>query len=494
MMAFCSFAVSYLLALKLGVFAPVTLKGRIWTPPRALTCDQGYAFSTQVSFCAAEIDRGCAEQPSGVRRIAAGAHSEQSPDRRMFYSAAASNAPIAAFPEARSDDLSCASLQSDIGSRRPICYGADPKGLRDSTAAFSEMFAKMGSRGGTVFIGNDIYYVGDLTIPANVNLECGQPYADPGVIHRSGILSNPYGWAGQIRTRAGTTITGSNGGRIAKCLIIHENLPLPATSAATAAAVKTAFADTAISIDAASFELDHVAVFGYETALRSTNSGGRNISNRIRVIHSLFDNSNGLNIGSSGDPSEIVGNHFFPFLTMLGSAASADQRSGTAISLSNQDTSTQISGNLAFGYESCIVITAGSSIDVSHNRCENFAGRGIIGLALNGQYLRASHNVILGFLTAALLDATGNPIGNDTNTLDHNTIIAATTCINLKAGYGIITGNIVQSCVTGLKIESAATGGIISANRFVSTTTPLSSDSLARLPAFKFDLNDGLAP
>lgn len=499
--------VSCSLALNTGAFAQAALKGEIWIPAHAPTCDHATASqpSAQASRDTGDggVDHGCAEQLSVTHTIATGPHSEQSDaPPKQLYDIPRINSFIAAFHEARSDNppdstarmVSCAHLQDDIGWRRPICYGADPTGLTDSTAAFSAMFAATGSGGGTIFIGNDIYYVGNLTIPANVSLECGQSYGDPGIIHRSGIFSNPYRWGGQIRTRAGTTITGSNGGRISKCLIIHENLPLPATNATTAAAVKAAFADTAISLDGASFELDHVAVFGYETALRSTNSGGHNLSNRVRVIHSLFDNSNGLNIGSSGDPNDVVGNHFFPFLTMLDSAASADQRSGTAVLLSNQDTSTRINSNLAFGYENCIVVAAGSAIDVFHNHCENFAGGGAIGLALNGQYLRASHNVILGFAAAAQLDAAGYSVGNDTNTLDHNTIIAATTCINLKAGYGIITGNILQGCATGLKTESGATGGIISDNRFVSTTTPWSNNSLASASAFVFGPNDGLSP
>ena len=369
----------------------------------------------------------------------------------------------------------------------PLDYsGADATCAADSTVAVMSALAALRA-GGILDIGRNCFLIGNITIPANVQMRGTLGMADPYLSAASGLTTSPYAWPSQLRTLPGTTITVSNGARITGLLLIPQRLGiLPATNASQADALVAAFAGTAITGNHASAEIDHNAILGYAQAINLDNTGGVALSNKANIHENMIDATNGVRYANSGDRGEIAHNHIFPFLTMAvpgvspGRDNTAMQRRGKCIFIDGPDTASTVFGNLCFGYTYGGYSSGSSAVMWLRNHFENLGGsEADTGMFLVGDYTDVAYNFVLGYKTGIYVARVTARPAFDNFKLSDNTIAVATCAIHQASGYVIGSDNLLQSTTLGVLADNAATGGLYRGNRMVGVAKGFSISSTA---------------
>jgi hypothetical protein len=139
-----------------------------------------------------------------------------------------------------------------------VAFGADPTGARDSTAAINTCLAAQGPMSTCFLTGRMLNNSGNITIPANTTLSCGDSFADT-------VTGSTWNTHPALLLSSGVTITsGGPGATIKNCLILLSGMTFPAPNA-------SAFAGLAIS-DAGngSLTVEDTIVVGFDSCIRIT--------------------------------------------------------------------------------------------------------------------------------------------------------------------------------------------------------------------------------
>lgn len=373
--------------------------------------------------------------------------------------------------------------------KTPFDYGCAADGVIDDTANFQRALNAAG--GGILYLPQvtpsgtqAIYRIGNVTIPDFTSIVGSIPHSDI-VSNRGGInvFANPYTLNGIIRPVAGTTITLGQGTSVRDCLVVHENLSLPATTDAQATILLSQFADIAFTANSVSFSVENVGIYGFTRAIYSP------ASQRVYVRHVIGDCTNGITVYGSGDVCHISQCHFWPFLTACVSGVSATNlaRGGTSYDFGLLDDWTTVMDCFSFGYAYAYASIDASNIafircqaDGPSTSLDQQAFR-IVQTGLNLQRYTVIDNCFApSHATGVFYDSTGSPLGQNTIRIN-NSFFAGLVGLDLVAGAAIIEGNEFQGETTGINIQSGFGAANIIGNQFVNVAAPISINNNATL-------------
>jgi hypothetical protein len=147
-------------------------------------------------------------------------------------------------------------------------YGADPTGAADSTAAFQACLNAVGSGNTCSAAGGKFKILGNLAIPANTTLSCGQsfPDADPSSLDNLPAI---------MLDSAHTISAGGWSAWIKNCLIYRNGMTFPAPNSSAFAGVALADAGNA------NFTVTDCIIVGFDTAIYFT--AGRPYVRRVHA-------------------------------------------------------------------------------------------------------------------------------------------------------------------------------------------------------------------
>lgn len=197
--------------------------------------------------------------------------------------------------------------------------GAVGDGVTDDRAALAAALAAMPATGGVLYLGRGqkVRIASNLTIPANVTLDCQQV---PG--YASSLGGTSLNVLGGIRRDSTATITMSSGSRIVRCPLLQYGLTFPVQTPA-------AYAGTAVTWDGGDVMdawLEDVLIVG--AALCVDHSAG---GDRFHMINVECDGVAGYKIGPSFDTSEMRQVRNWPWGTQNwnGGGSPTNARTGT---------------------------------------------------------------------------------------------------------------------------------------------------------------------
>jgi hypothetical protein len=195
-------------------------------------------------------------------------------------------------------------------------YGADATGATDSTTAFTNAMAGLGTAGGIVYFRGAFLIDNNLTIPDNVMLVGYE--LNPG--QRTDGNYAPTNFASTLIVNTTKTITHNNRCGVRNCLIIAKVLsplgayPMPFANATVAQNAVNAFAGTLFTPAATTcdFRLEDVLCLGFATLYDGT---GATSLNRPFFRRVYGDCTSGIKVANVFDIGRAESCEMWPFTT-----------------------------------------------------------------------------------------------------------------------------------------------------------------------------------
>lgn len=371
-------------------------------------------------------------------------------------------------------------------------FGGDPTAATDSTNAFLNAAASLGSNGGTVRFKGWYLINSAMTIPDNVMLvgdgingaaSAYTPFTS--AAFPSALVLNPSG---------GLTLGNRNG--VSNALLINQILApggsyaLPFANATVATNALAAFSGTAITqgSHAVDERMDNLMIVGFNQCV-NLNTGSTN--SRPFLSHIYGDCTNGIAVSNVADIGRVEDAHFYPFTTgnQTWSTAALLLRGGTAYYTGVN--STWMKWQDAFEYGWAIGHQVSGSADIRCIACGADSPTGTAQSNIGFQYTGGVYNAYCIGCTATGQGASGFQINvTPTNNASSVTLISPVSHGNNSAsgyvdvqqgGYSIVGGFFADNSSTGqIQIESGAGNGSVIGSIFANGgTAPIYGNATA---------------
>lgn len=335
-------------------------------------------------------------------------------------------------------------------------FGADPAGIIDSTAAFTNAMAALPHGGKIKLAGR--YLIGtNITVPVGVSLEgdcllSGSPGYDFGASFMA--LK-----CGIVMIASSATINMSAGSGLASVIIYRAGMTFPAANSAL-------FAGTAITAAGDDVSVSRVMVMGFNTGFKSLHF------QRTRIEYFYGDNNNGIEIGDSTDIAYINNAHQWPFATIAsGGALSNHIRPGVAYHIHDTADWAKISDSFSWGYGRGVRINNANSVTLIGVGTDNaFAVSPQHAASIGIEILGASHDTrLIGCQTAAQATAgvfVNTDAGAITTISGHNIWGGSDHGILVYSGDIVVSGSVMRGIKNGISETNSESRITVTGNKF----------------------------
>lgn len=356
-------------------------------------------------------------------------------------------------------------------------FGADPTGATDSTTAFVNAAAALGTNGGTINFHGWFLLNSGLSIPDNVRLRGDWI---PGAITNGNFVVSTVTSALIVNPTYGIKLGNRDG--VEDALIITTALApggscaLPFANATVAASCVSAFSGTAFAPNASSgtfndHRLENLLVLGFNYTYLGGSTSPAQVLSRPVFRRIYGDTTNGISVQNVGDTGRAEDLHFWPFTTVdLANAGNTSlfYRTGTAFYTGPASTWMKWDDADEFGYAFGHVVNGSNNVHQTHCGADSTGSNTSVGFLYQGSisFTECDHCTITGqgdtgFRLAATTGAgyTGilltSPIANGNNSTNGYIDIQSG---NYAISNGLFTDN---SSVGHIKLESGAGAGAI---------------------------------
>lgn len=302
-----------------------------------------------------------------------------------------------------------------------------------------------------------VSFYGVLTVTSSVTVPRGTTLK--GSSQRPGeILGN---WDYEDRTSLIlldplATITLDDNATIRDCTILNSDLSgqMPIPNEATALALISSFAGTAITVSGPDTRVSNTLILGFEFAVYSDGW------ERVRCDFVRGDCTNGIHILTCYDISHITDCHFWPFITVHQPATlptSTYTRSGSAYKFSDVADWCKISDSFSYGYYRGVIVTNANNVTVENVGCDNKTiadTEETIGFLVNGT---SKETKLIGCQTANQEHGyyVDTSAGVTTTIMNCDAWVTETSGVLIVAGDVTINGGNIRTGVNGILINNA---------------------------------------
>lgn len=263
-----------------------------------------------------------------------------------------------------------------------------------------------------------------------------------------------------------------SGTSLSHALLIPKGMTLRFPDEAAAIAGLASFAGTAVTARGAGVYFHDSTVWGFNLAFSSTSL------ERPRIERIKGDCNNGIYISRCFDIADVSNCHFWPWLTThRGFNSNLGKRPGAAYKFYDVGDWNRLTRNFSFGYERGFVIDSCDNVELINCGADHIAALDnttSVGFEITG----TSKNTTMVACQAA---AQWRGVWLNT-TATNGQMLQMNACqywgndsahVKVSSGFLQAVGNAYRGAPVGIDFDAASLGGVLTANRFDGTTTPV---------------------